>query len=162
MNNPLLAEIMNKNSFRETAPGEHAGPCPKCGGAMRFRISTEKNSFKCNSCKVSGTLAEITSIFPVEFDAEKAFQLLRDLNNTIGAEYPAGALEWLHENRPEVIISLLDMEKQVEAAYLAENMPELKRSVDLLKRSYTKAFKLFTEQPPIIEVQTEMILGAPC
>jgi hypothetical protein len=146
-----VLEIAQKHGmYRKISSGEYAGPCPKCGGAMRFRIDNEKNQFQCSGCGITGGLAEITAIFPGEFDLEQATNLLRDLNSSIGAEYPDGALEWLRKERRDVVKSLYALENEVDAAYLAENMTELAAKIDLLKRSYLKAFALFLQRPPVI------------
>lgn len=148
-----ILQIAQKHAaYREISPGEHAGPCPKCGGAMRLKIWPDKNQFKCTHCTVKGGIAEIGTIFPVGFSIDQADNLLRDLNGTLGAEYSPGTIEWLQENRPDVIKSLHDMWNQVDAAYLTESMPELAAVTDLLKRSYLKAFDLFRQRPPVIEV----------
>lgn len=141
-----ILEIVRKTAnYRKINTGEYAGPCPKCGGAMRFRIDNEKNRFHCTGCEISGGLAEITAMFPVQFDIAQADTLLRITTEFIGKEYPVGALEWLRKERPEVVKSLYDLENQVDTACLAKNMPELLVKIDLLKRSYQKAFGLFLQ-----------------
>lgn len=148
----ILQIAQKHGTYREVSPGEYSGPCPKCGGAMRLKIWPDKNEFKCTHCTVKGGIAEIGTIFPVGFSVDRADNLLKDLNGTIGAEYLAGAVEWLSAKRPDVIKSLKDIENQIDAAYLADNMPELAAKTDLAKRSYLKAFELFRQRPPVVEV----------
>lgn len=157
-----ILEIAQKHgNYRQISPTEYAGPCPKCGGAMRLRIFPLTNEFRCASCGIAGGLADIGTVFPVEFDLVQADALLRDLNNTIGGEYPTGAMEWLRTERMDIIASLHGMEQQVDAAYLAEDMAELAAKVDLLRRSYLKAFGLFLSRPPVIDVE-QPTGGAEC
>jgi hypothetical protein len=159
----ILLIAQKHGTYRETSPGEYAGPCPKCGGAMRLRLWPDKNEFRCLSCEIQGGIEELRAVFPVPtnapaaiFNPESADILLRDLNSAVGEAYPVGALEWLKLKRSDVLKTLYTLETAVDAAYLAENMPELEKAVDLLKRSYQKAFKLFTDQLSNVEVQPKM------
>lgn len=157
----ILAVAEKQGVYKEISPGEYAGPCPKCGGAMRLKIWPDKNEFKCTFCSIQGGVEEFCLLIGVEvpvltFDREQAESLMRDLNDSIGAEYPTGALEWLRKERKEVIKSLFSLEQAVDAAYLAEDIPEFKKALDLLKRSYLKAFKMFTDRQSGGEVQGEI------
>jgi len=51
----------NKN-YREISPGEFAGPCPTCGGALRLRIWPEQDRFRCNHCALEGNAADLCSV----------------------------------------------------------------------------------------------------
>jgi hypothetical protein len=90
------------------------------------------------------------------FDRKKADQLLRSINDSLGIEYPAGCLEWLSVNRPDIWKALCEGENAVNAAYLAENLPEMEKAGDLLQRMYCKAYEVFNTRPPVIEVQADL------
>lgn len=49
-----VAELLK--TFRELSPGEFAGPCPECGGALRLRIWPAKGEYACVSCALKGSL----------------------------------------------------------------------------------------------------------
>ena len=55
----LLDYIANLTRKGSTSGGEHAGPCPACGGEDRFRVwpdhsDSETGRFWCRQCKISG------------------------------------------------------------------------------------------------------------
>jgi ssDNA-binding Zn-finger/Zn-ribbon topoisomerase 1 len=64
----ILVIAQKHGTYRELSPGEYAGPCPKCGGALRLRIWTEKQKFQCNSCAVEGGVEEFGALFGVASD----------------------------------------------------------------------------------------------
>lgn len=40
--------------LKTVATGEHAGPCPHCGGRDRFSVNTDKNVWNCRGCGEGG------------------------------------------------------------------------------------------------------------
>lgn len=93
----------------------------------------------------------------VEFDADKAFNLIRILNGVIGAAYPEGCLEWLAKHRQDIWDELCAGENAVDRAYIAEDMDELAKATDRMQRMYLRAFKVYEARPPIVEVQEKLI-----
>lgn len=59
---PVIDLIRGNNAYREVSPGEFAGPCPGCGGALRLRIWPEQDRYACVHCKQGGTIAELSRI----------------------------------------------------------------------------------------------------
>jgi phage/plasmid primase-like uncharacterized protein len=49
-----VANIAMERGFRFDRKGNHAGPCPKCGGRDRFSISIRKGAFLCRQCFPKG------------------------------------------------------------------------------------------------------------
>ena len=92
------------------------------------------------------------------FDFERADRHLRELNDSVGAKYPDGCIEWLAANRQDISQALIAGENAVDLAYLAEDLPALINKLDLLNRMYLKAFDVFNTRPPVIEVQADLAL----
>jgi len=66
----LLDVIKENRNYRELYPGEYAGPCPTCGGALRLRIWPARETFKCINCTLEGGAAELAAIL----NPQKALQ----------------------------------------------------------------------------------------
>jgi len=49
-----IADIASARGFAFDRAGNHAGPCPRCGGTDRFSISIRKGAFLCRQCHPKG------------------------------------------------------------------------------------------------------------
>jgi hypothetical protein len=49
-----IADIAIERGFAFDRAGNHAGPCPRCGGKDRFSISARKGAFLCRQCHPKG------------------------------------------------------------------------------------------------------------
>ena len=95
----------------------------------------------------------------IEFDVERAEELLRQVNATIASAYPGDdCFSWLVK-QPDVWKPLCDGENDVDLAFLAQDMPTLEKAVDRLERMYLKAFNLYASRPPVVEVQEDLFSG---
>lgn len=94
----------------------------------------------------------------VSVDISAADELMSSVWSTISSSHQPGCFDWLLENRKDVTKALADLEQQVDAAYREGNIGTLKKALDILERSYAKAFEIFNLRPPVFERQEEMFL----
>lgn len=59
----ILAVASQFGAYREIFPGEYAGPCPMCGGAMRFRIWPATGNCACTCCETRGDHNTASAVF---------------------------------------------------------------------------------------------------
>ena len=98
-----------------------------------------------------------TEAVPVPFDRDKAFQLLRDGISLINSFYPAGAMEWLREHRPDVVKQLKVDFKNIEQCILDEERTKVAICVELCINHHRRAFEIFEARPPVIDVQSDLL-----
>jgi hypothetical protein len=91
------------------------------------------------------------------FDRDKAVQILRDGISLINSFYPAGAMEWLRENRPDVIKQLKSDLLAIEQAISNEDHSKVSVTIELGIKHHRRAFELFELRPPVIEVQGDLL-----
>jgi len=94
---------------------------------------------------------------PSSFDREKAMQLLRDGMSLINSFYPAGALEWLRENRPDVMRHLKDDRRAINQAIQDEDYAAVVAVVETSIKHHRQAFAIYEARPPVIEVQGDLL-----
>lgn len=94
--------------------------------------------------------AEPVAVIP-EFDRQRADSLIRDAYSMASSMYPDGALEWLRENRPDVVRYLEECEAGVDAAVLAGDQAVFEKALGLWSAAHRKAFFIFLERPPVIQ-----------
>ena len=139
----MILDLVKKfGNYRELSPGQYAGPCPECGGAMRFRIRLAENEGRCRSCAFVLTSEA--------FDADKMQQLISDTQSRIVSQCPAGALDWLAAHRPNVTGHLLQVSKQVDSAYEAEDTAALQEALDLWEKWHLAAWDRYQKRPPVL------------
>jgi len=59
---PVMDLIKKNRNYREISPGEFAGPCPTCGGALRLRIWPDQDRFRCNHCALEGNTTDLCNV----------------------------------------------------------------------------------------------------
>lgn len=97
-----------------------------------------------------------TASAPVkDFDLERACRLVDDATALLTNDYPAGALEWLRQNRPDVARYLKECERDLDAVLMAEDMAQLPKVLDRYVDAHRRAFKVFEARPPVIEVDRQ-------
>lgn len=60
---PILEIAQQHGTYKAMFPGEYAGPCPNCGGAVRFRIWPDKKRFACTSCGIEGGIEDAQKLW---------------------------------------------------------------------------------------------------
>ena len=96
------------------------------------------------------------SVEAIPFDQAKVGRLMADATSIIESYYPAGAMDWLIANRPDVYQHLQEREKLVDEAYQAENLDEVVKLLQKYVDAHQRAFKVFEARPPVVERQTEL------
>lgn len=94
---------------------------------------------------------------PPAFDVDKAHQLLRDGLSLVNSFYPAGAMEWLRDTRPDIPKQLKADWKAICAAIDAGDIVAVSSAVEVCIRHHRKAFEIFEGRPPVIEVQGDLL-----
>ncbi len=94
------------------------------------------------------------------YDFARAERLMADAVSMLTAEYPAGAVEWLQANRPDVLRMLTEVERAVDEAHERRDMPAFAEAVEKYARYYRRAFRIYAERPPVIETQGDLLLAA--
>lgn len=87
------------------------------------------------------------------FDAGKAHQLIKDVLSLIRSQCPAGAKEWLEENRPDLIRDLNEVGAAVDEAFEQEDSATLPLILKRWSEGHTQAFGIFNSRPPVINRQ---------
>lgn len=152
-----ILEIAQKyGSYKEIAPGEYAGPCPQCGGAMRFRIYPVQNRGACLSCEFSVTDSQEAEPVTKEFAADRLRQLISDTFSRVQSLCPEGAQQWLDQHRPDVTGCLVQIGKDVDAAFEAEDEPALLKALATWEKWHLAAWQRYLERPQVIERQEEL------
>jgi hypothetical protein len=85
------------------------------------------------------------------FNHEKAARLVSDAVSLLESLYPPGGIEWLRENRRDVISHLKEIETCLDKAIEAGDLAAFTKALDLYTRSYQKAFEVYNARPPVIE-----------
>jgi hypothetical protein len=87
------------------------------------------------------------------FDHEKAYRLISDAYSVLTSLYPAGGLEWLRENRIDVIEHLKSADARLDKAAAGEDLAAFTKALEHYTNSYRRAFDVFNARPPVIERQ---------
>lgn len=144
----ILENVQKLGSYKEIAPGEWAGPCPECGGAMRFRVFPERGN---GACLVCGFIqGEEDCATGTGFDRAKMDRALLDTQSRIQSGWQNAAWEWLEQHRSDVIGYIRRTEAGIDGLFEKEDEPGLFKALTLLEEAYTRAWKVYTERPPVI------------
>jgi len=93
------------------------------------------------------------------FDRDKAARLVSETVSLLSSFYPAGALEWIQANRPDVKRYLTESESELDQAAEEGDQGRFTRALALYAKRYQRAFEIYKERPPVIDVQEEMFHG---
>lgn len=91
---------------------------------------------------------------PPAFDREKAGRLVSDAISLLESLYPAGGLEWLRKNRPDVVKHLKEIEVSLDKAIEDGDLEAFTKSLDLYTKAYKKAFEIYNARPPVIDQES--------
>ena len=91
------------------------------------------------------------------FDRERAIRLTGDAVSLLSSYYPAGALEWLKENRPDVDRYLREAEQDLDESIEREDLPRFTKALEIYIKRHQRGFEIFNERPPVMEVQGELL-----
>ncbi len=98
-----------------------------------------------------------TNIPKPVFDIDRASKLLREGLVLVNSFYPPGAMEWLRENRPDVVKQLKQDWKDIDLAIKAEDMKAATLAAETCIKHHRKAFEIFEGRPPVIEIQGDLL-----
>lgn len=87
------------------------------------------------------------------FDHERAVRLVSDAVSLLESLYPQGGMEWLRENRRDVIDHLKAAEARLDKAAAGEELAEFTAALKHYTESYKRAFEVYNGRPPVIERQ---------
>jgi len=87
------------------------------------------------------------------FDQDAAALLVGDAVSIIASLYPAGALEWLRDNRPDVAKHLREAADTMDAAANGTDRAALVVAIERWVEFHRKAFSIYQSRPPVIECQ---------
>ena len=87
------------------------------------------------------------------FDQAAASLLVGDAVSIISSLYPAGALEWLRENRPDVAKHLREAADSMDLAANGTNRAVLVVAIERWVEFHRKAFEIYLSRPPVIDHQ---------
>lgn len=90
-----------------------------------------------------------------EFDRPRVEKLIADAVDLLNGYYPAGALEWVRNNRPDLADTLRDKARAIDAAVVKEDLPTVRRALTVYVDAHRQAFDLFREQPPSAAVDLQ-------
>lgn len=106
---------------------------------------------------IPGLSAHKAVVPATAFDRERAGRLVGDAVSLLSSLYPAGTLEWLKANRPDVYRYLVESEQDLDASIDAEDPGRFAKSLEIYVKRFQKAFDIFNERPPVMEVQGELL-----
>lgn len=87
------------------------------------------------------------------FDQAAASLLVGDAVSIISSLYPAGALEWLRANRPDVSKHLREAADAMDVAANGTNRAALVLAIERWVEFHRKAFAIYQGRPPLIDCQ---------
>jgi hypothetical protein len=94
----------------------------------------------------------------VVFDNAMAQQIIRQAITDVAMCFPApDPWGWLLDNRPEVISELKRVGNDMNVAYLALDMVAVSAAADVFVRFHKKAWQIYEQRPPVIEVQGDLL-----
>jgi hypothetical protein len=97
----------------------------------------------------------------VAFDDAAAYEIIRCAVRDVALSFPApDPWGWLTKNRPDVIAELKKSGDDMNVAYLASNMEQVKKTADRFVRIHKRAWQIYEQRPPVIEIQDELMLAA--
>lgn len=99
---------------------------------------------------------------PIEtvFDDAAAHEIVRQAVNTVAVAFPApDAWSWLSSNRPEIIAELKRVGKAMGTAHLSLDIELVKSAAETFAKYYLKAWGIYEQRPPVIEVQGDLMVA---
>ena len=78
------------------------------------------------------------------FSRDKACCLVGEALKLISRRYPPGALDWLKDNKPDVIAQIKDAERAIDAAILSDDAKPFPVALERFITLHTSGFKAYT------------------
>jgi hypothetical protein len=88
----------------------------------------------------------------VQFDVNKAYQALKDSTSRIENSFDLAAWTWLQSNRPDIIGYIVKKRGEIDGFFVREDMSGLNRALELLEEAHQRAWAVYAERPPVIDV----------
>jgi hypothetical protein len=89
----------------------------------------------------------------MDFSHNRVLQMINDAQSRVKSARPEGAMQWLLDNRMDIVRHLEAAGQAVEAAFSAEDEPALFKALSDWENYHMKAWRIFSERPPVIERQ---------
>jgi hypothetical protein len=93
------------------------------------------------------------------FDHEKAHRLVSDGYSLLASLYPAGALEWIEGNRPDISKHLKEFAANLDKAAEGDDVAAFHKALSVYVEGHKKAFRIYEARPPVIERQEGLLDG---
>jgi hypothetical protein len=87
------------------------------------------------------------------FNHEKAYRLVCDAVSLLASLYPAGALEWIKENRPDIEKCLKEYRQNLDVTSQGDDVGAFTKALGFFVEGHKKAFQVYEARPPVIERQ---------
>ena len=87
------------------------------------------------------------------FNHEKASRLVSDAVSLLASLYPAGALEWIAANRPDINKHLKEITANLDKAAAGDDLSAFTKALGIYVEAQKKAFGIYMARPPVIERQ---------
>ena len=86
----------------------------------------------------------------MDFDQEKAWQLLKDARSALFSSWPAGIADWLIQ---ELVLRtmLRAADDEVDEAFSAANMEKLTETIGRWTARHQRVLELYLMRPPVID-----------
>lgn len=106
---------------------------------------------------IPGLAAHAVVTVPPAFDADRAVRLVADAVSLLASMYPAGCMEWVEANRPDVYRYIREAERDLDLAVDNEDALGFAKALEVYSKRYQRAFEIYVGRPPVVEVQGELI-----
>ena len=94
----------------------------------------------------------------VSFDNDAAMVVIRRAVEEVAMAFPApDPWGWLSDNRSDVISELKKAGNDMNVAYLAEDLEQVKVKAERFVKLHLRAWELYVQRPPVIEVQERLL-----
>lgn len=94
----------------------------------------------------------------VSFDNDAAMVVIRRAIEEVAMAFPApDPWGWLQDNRSDVISELKKAGNDMNVAYLAEDLEQVKVKAERFVKLHLRAWELYVQRPPVIEVQERLL-----
>ena len=101
------------------------------------------------------------AIPPTRFDRLWADRLIENALADVSGCYPAGAMEWIRVNRPDIDTFLKEASLECCQAVLAEDGPRVTQACERFVAAHRRAFQVFeAARVPVIDVDLQLDLLA--
>lgn len=90
----------------------------------------------------------VQTVVPVR-SPDRAMELMREALRKLEQFYPAGAMEWLREFRPELVENLRESQRLADAAISDGDLDASRRSLSVVVDEHRRAFDVFRSRAAV-------------